>query len=117
MKSFVPENINWGDVLPMNVLMRMRIETNIKLQLIDTSGNPLISKDDEYKPEVHFLQLEAITHEYPISSKAFGAIWRAWRNRHKQEYKNWTVTDFDHCLNGNPILWFLISCFLQKRIT
>jgi hypothetical protein len=31
LSCFVPDNIEWGDLLPMNVQFKIRVETNIKL--------------------------------------------------------------------------------------
>jgi hypothetical protein len=67
--------VEWGDLLPMNVQFKIRLETNIKLQIIDNDGNKLIPDDKLKDPEVHFLQFEATTAQYPISFKFFKVLW------------------------------------------
>ena len=82
----------------------LRVETNIKLQLIDTNGNRLIPIDDELKTEVHFIQLEAQTAQYPLSLSL--NIFKGWLKdlAETPKYENQTITDFDYFLKGNPIM-------------
>jgi hypothetical protein len=48
------------------------------------------------------MQFEAESGRFNIDTSFIVGMWRAWRNKEIQ-YKNWTVTDFDHCLEGNVI--------------
>jgi len=45
----------------MNVQFKMRLETNIKLQITSNEGEKLIPEAKLLEPEVHFLQFEATT--------------------------------------------------------
>ena len=51
----MPDEIEWGDFLPMNVQFKMRLETNIKLQITSNEGERLIQDDKLLEPEVHFM--------------------------------------------------------------
>ena len=44
-KIYMPEVKSLGDILPMNFEMLLRIETNLKLNVIEKDGTSLISKD------------------------------------------------------------------------
>ena len=103
LSCFVPDEIEWGDFLPMNVQFKMRLETNIKLQITSNEGERLVPDDKLLEPEVHFMQFEATTVHYPISLAFFKVLWR---NRSSQpiNFQNWTFTDFDNFLKGNPFL-------------
>ena len=57
----MPDEIEWGDYLPMNVQFNMRLETNIKLQITSNEGSKLIPVDKIHETEVHFMQFEATT--------------------------------------------------------
>lgn len=44
-KIYMPEVKSLGDILPMNFEMLLRIETNLKLNVIEKDGTSLIPKD------------------------------------------------------------------------
>ena len=102
LRAFIPENVSWGDKLPMNMQILVRIESNIKLNLFTQEGQALI--EDPAETEVHYMQLEAMQTAYTIAFPTFfKELWRERRNK-MPVFKNWTITDFDHCLRGNPLL-------------
>jgi hypothetical protein len=82
----------------------VRLETNIKLNLHTRRGEQLIKEEDRLKPEVHFLLFEAIqstlTMKFP---QILGEMLRQ-RLDPGLNLKEWTVSDFDNCLNGNPLI-------------
>ena len=53
LRAFVPENIKWGEQLPMNMQILLRIETNIKLNLFNQEDEGLIQ--DLAENEVHYM--------------------------------------------------------------
>ena len=101
---YFPETLGWGQSLTTNVSMKIRLETNIKLNLYTEEGAPLIAPQDKYKPEVHFLQFEAIhskfTASFPLLVKQF---WKYKRQKY-MKFEDWTICDFDNCLKGNPLV-------------
>ncbi len=61
MTAFSPEETEWGtSILQLNSMFKLRVETNIKLQLIDMNGNALISPERVADKEIHFIQMEAM---------------------------------------------------------
>ena len=95
--------VDYGQTLDMNIQYLVRIETDIKLGLIDLEGNELIAEDDDSK-EVHFMQIEGKSTEYNVSTKVFGQLWRAFRQKDDGKVESWTITDLDDFLSGNDIL-------------
>ena len=87
--------------MPMLFAVRLKITTNIKLQMHDFEGKPLIPPDRVDEPEVHYLQFEGENNRFPLGKGIFKAIWRRWRGQ-DLHYKEWTLTDLDNCLGGNP---------------
>ena len=63
---------------------------------------PRLTERREDEPEVHFMQMEAVSAEYTMSAAVIRQMWRQWRSK-QVKYAGWTMTDFDKCLNGNPI--------------
>ena len=96
---YMPASPDWNDLLCMNMEFVIRVETNLKLNLIDKSGNRLVQNDLE--KEVHFMRLESVSQKYPISLRAIPMLIKNYFNN-KLEFEDWVITDFDHCLNGNP---------------
>lgn len=67
----------------------------------------MIQEDDEFarnSKEVHFMQMEGIHKSYEVNWKLGLELWRAFREKRPQDMRDWIFTDFDHCLNGNPII-------------
>ena len=73
---WIPSDINTGEILTLNMKFLMRVETNLKLNLLDFEGNSLIDLNDEEAVscnEVHFLQMESIVERQEMS---LGLVWR-----------------------------------------
>ncbi len=98
----------WGQTVNLIEMQRMRIETNIKLQVIDNYGNQLIPESEYNKPEVHFVQFEKIMLQTPINFTGLSIIakakLRSIRGQFQEGIHDWQITDFDHNLKGNPIV-------------
>ena len=84
----------------MVLQLAIKVETNLKLDLIDLNQNSMI--EDKQAKEVHFLQLETVTDRYEIGWKVFKELWRAWTNP-SLKFDRWYITDFDNCLEGNRL--------------
>ena len=94
------------DTFPLNQMQLMRIETNIKLNVVNWQDEALISGDELSKPEVHFVQCEWNVDNYPANDKlghykklaenAFGV--------YSDQQMGFIFTDFDNILKGNPIV-------------
>lgn len=66
--------MDWGETLRMNVQFVLRVETPIKLQIISNDNEKLVLDEDE--PEVHFMQMEAVSAEYTMSAAVIRQMWR-----------------------------------------
>ena len=53
--AYMPNNIEWGQKLPMNMVFKIRVESNVKLNLYNNEGVPLIKPEQTLEPEVHFM--------------------------------------------------------------
>ncbi len=53
------EEIEFWD---LNYMLKVRIESNVKLNVINWQGESMIDPEDFDKPEVHFMQVEWIVH-------------------------------------------------------
>ena len=85
--------------MTMNLQLLVEIETNVKLNLIDHNGKPMISDPDE--KEVHLVLFETVTDRYDLGLKVFKQLFnKFWRPT--LQFEKWTIVDFDNCLNGNP---------------
>ena len=60
--------------------MLLRIETNIKLNPIDKSGQGMIK--DKEEDEVHFVRFEANVGSYELK---IGTLWKMIKERNKKE--------------------------------
>ena len=99
---FMPEVKNLGDMLPMNFEMLLRIETNLKLNPIDKDGKGLIPEKEKEYEEVHFLKMESKVCEYEIRFGTILKLIKEMANKPDLKFSDWTLTDFDLQLNGNP---------------
>ena len=63
----------------------------------------MIGELDADAREVHFVQFEGIHQTYKFDSGLIGQLWRMYRMK-AWVIDNWTITDFDHHLSGNPII-------------
>ena len=87
------------------MVMRLiiKLTTPVKLNLINKSGQELITGVETLDKEVHYLQMEGIHMEYTVGLKAFAELFKMFRKR-SLVLKNWTITDFDDYLKGNTML-------------
>ncbi len=99
---YMPELKSFGDILPLNFEMLIRVETNLKLNLIDKDGLSLIPSNEIMQDEVHFLRFESVVNEYTISFKTIWQLLKEMKNRPPLQFSNWTITDLDDFLKGNP---------------
>ena len=103
-KSFTPTNTDFPDIpnyLPMTMQVLVKIESKIKLNLIDHEGESMI-QDSESK-EIHFMLLESVTDRYELSWRVLKKIFNKFR-KPKLAFEDWVLVDFDNCLKGNPIV-------------
>ncbi len=63
---YMPSIKTLGDELTLNFEMLLRIETNLKLNVIDHKGKSFISDQEKFEDEVHFVRLEAICASYEL---------------------------------------------------
>ena len=70
---YMPDIKAYGDKLPLNFEMLVRIETNLKLDLIDREGKSIVSEQDKKEDEVHFIRFESVVSEYDIK---FGTVFK-----------------------------------------
>ena len=52
---FMPGDLAYGSTLAMHLMVKLRFETNIKLNAYTRDGKPLVADEDRRKPEVHFV--------------------------------------------------------------
>lgn len=105
VKIFFPTNLLNSEGMGVNIELILKIESNLKLNLVGKDQEPL-STDPDSK-EVHFMQMEAqlvkIDQKQMLNPKAF---YQFNKDLHKVDEldgaSDWTITDFDFCLNGNP---------------
>jgi hypothetical protein len=107
-KTYTPTNINPTDggpeYMPMTMQLLLKIETNLKLNLIDNDGHSMISEYGESgSKETHFMLVESITDRYELNWKVIKKVFNRFRNPSLQ-FEDWVLVDFDNCLKGNPIV-------------
>ena len=102
-EMYMPSLKAYGDYLPLNMELLIRVETNLKLNLIDHAGKSLIPESEKEDDEVHFIKLECTLTKYQIDLRTIFKMLKELITRSKDlQFSDWTVTDFDHYLNGNP---------------
>jgi hypothetical protein len=55
--------------MPLTFEMLLRVETNLKLNLIDLEGRPLIPESEIKDDEVHFVKFESLISNFDITLK------------------------------------------------
>lgn len=55
---YMPDSKKLGDVLTLNMELLIRVETRLKLDLIDRNGKRLVEDTKEF--EVHFIKFESV---------------------------------------------------------
>ncbi len=53
--------------MPFTCEMLIKIETNLKLNLIDLEGRPFIPESEWTDDEIHYLKLESIVQNFDVS--------------------------------------------------
>jgi len=76
----------------------VRIKTNIKLTLssLDPKTKEIIYMGTKHENEFHFVKFEGCLPPIEMSMDAIKKIAQNF------EISDWTITDFDNCLQGNP---------------
>jgi hypothetical protein len=98
---YMPEIKKLGDYLTLNFEIVVKVTTNLKLDLVDRHGNRL--QKDPMAVETHFVRFESIVETFPIRfSTIFKLLKEKMKRNKKLEFKEWTITDFDNYLKGNP---------------
>ena len=78
-----------------------RVKTNLKLNLV-SPGNPatkLIATGEEKDIETHFLTMEGWIPDIEVTQNDL-ETGKWWKNH--EMFQDWTITDFDNILKGNP---------------
>ena len=88
--------------MPLTFEMLVKIETNLKLNLIEPDGKSLIPENKTEKDEVHFLKFEANLQTLDVSLGQIFRLLREFLGEPNFEFKDWTITDIDNHLKGNP---------------
>lgn len=102
--SYTPTNTDYPDIpdyLPMTMQILLRVDSKVKLNLIDHEGQSMI-QDAESK-ESHFMLLESVTDRYELNWRVIKKVFNKFR-KPKLEFEDWVLVDFDNCLKGNPIV-------------
>ena len=53
--------------------------------------------------EIHYVQFEGVHASYPMDFSLIKNLFSMYRKKNLV-IKDWTITDFDYCLKGNPII-------------
>ena len=81
----------------INQELILQFRTNLKLDLVDLkTGESIIDQRSKADHEIHFVRFEG--RHPPIELNMSGLKEAA----KLVEIENWTITDFDNCLGGNP---------------
>lgn len=68
---YMPDSKSLGDKLTLNMEFLVRIESPLKLDLVDKNGDRLVK--DEKDTEVHFVKFESVVDEFTIS---ISTVWK-----------------------------------------
>lgn len=82
-------------------VFKLKVSTPTKLNIVDPHGVRLVNEGFLDIPEIHFPQFESIAKEVELDIKKLSALIKEGMNS-SLEFKDWTLTDFDSYLNGNP---------------
>ena len=97
-----PNEVGGPTDMPTNLQLLIRFETNLKLNIIDKDGTPMISEDQNDEKEVHFVKFETVTDRMQLGLGIFSKLFKRIFVPQKLEFERWYITDFDDCLKGNP---------------
>lgn len=106
-KTYTPTIINPNDggpdYMPMTMQLLLKIESKIKLNLIDNDGKSMISEYGESDTkETHFMLVESITDRYELNWRVIKKVFNKFRSP-SLKFEEWVLVDFDNCLKGNPL--------------
>lgn len=95
----MPDDLQYGESLAINFMLLLRVETNLKLNFVSHEGKSLIDTSDSFevmRPEIHFLQMEAVTKRFTMTPFSFA--WHSLKHlyRKKIEFEDWVITDLDN---------------------
>lgn len=93
------------------------MKTRLKLDVIDRDGRGLIEtklngEDKESREEVHYMLVENVMEEYDLGWRLLLKPFKNLLIKNNQLRASllmhtlkdgWVITDFDGCLNGNPL--------------
>lgn len=99
---YMPEMKSLGEKLTLNFEMVIRVDTNLKLNMVGRDGKALISPDDFDEEEIHFMRVESVCNEFEISPKTVFRMIKEMFSKKQLNFRDWTITDFDDFLKGNP---------------
>ena len=100
---YMPSIKDYGDKLTLNMSLLLKVDTNLKLNLVYPDGRSLIEEHERDQYEVHYVQMESIISSYDIKlSTIIKLLGEIFKSNRKLSFSEWTVTDFDHFLQGNP---------------
>ena len=90
--------------MTLNIQFLLKIQSNLKLNIIDLDGNSMIQGDEAKKEtEIHFLKVESVMGKYELNLKTVRRLFHEYRNpKDRPSYMDWYVVDFDNHLEGNP---------------
>ena len=108
LSVYFPNNCVYGEELKNIMMFMLRIETNLKLNLVDFEGQSMIDTSDEAevrKKEVHFLQVESVHDRRKVQVSLFWSLLlkRFTGQQDAMMFEDWMITDLDDTLRGNPI--------------
>jgi hypothetical protein len=82
--------------LTLEVLVRFKTNTKLNLEINDVKTRKLIYQGNLEDSEYHFVKFEGKLPPLEMSIHALKSIALNF------ELSDWTITDFDNCLEGNP---------------
>lgn len=100
-------NPNVPPYFPCNIQLMMRIETNLKLNLINHKDESMLSEKQRNDKEFHFLYIESEILKLEFDFRNPLNFLNAKQPNLEElsgleSFGNWTLIDFDNCLEGNP---------------
>ena len=103
-----------GDPYTLNLALLLKVETVVKLDLVDFNGKSIherVGWNKEYvtakqllSPEVHYMRMECVINRTTFDLwNGFRMWYDDWMGT-KFDFEEWTITDFDNSLLGNPLV-------------
>ena len=98
-----PQHKVIGGSINLNVEAQVRMKTRCKLNVKDPEGNVMIEDGDQYDKEYHYVQFESVAAKIDAKLSALMELRKKFMN-FDLEFDDWTITDLDNELLGNPHL-------------